>query len=298
MGSMTVNMSNKNNRLNFWRRLTQISFVFLLNPYFFTFRQVCFPVLNCWGCPISAFSCPIGAMGQFLSNGVFPFIVLGAVVVVGAVLGRMLCGWACPFGLLQDLLYKIKTVKIMLPPFLRYGKYLTLAIMVILIPLFFGINITPGKTTVSHFFFCNLCPAGTLEATLPSSFTANTASTTADANKAINQSFSETNQGNVVMSLLKSVRFWILIAFLVLFILISRPFCRVICPIGGMFALFNKISIYKKVVDKDKCTECDVCYKVCATDNKPYANPNSPECIRCLKCQAKCPSESIETQYF
>lgn len=297
-------MSDKTSRINLWRRITQTAFVFLLNPAFlnsaFTFRQACFPVLNCWGCPIAAFSCPIGALGQFFAHGVFPFLVLGTIVFAGAVLGRMLCGWVCPFGFIQDLLYKIPLAKIKLPSWLNYGKYLTLFIMVILIPLFFGVGLTPGKTTAEDFFFCNLCPAGTLEAAIPNSIIAANAPPSSDnaSTAVVDPRFAESSQQSLWLSFLKSPRIWILIVFLFLFILISRPFCRAVCPIGGMFALFNRFSIYKMAVDKNKCTECNLCYKICPTGTRAQASPNSPECIRCLACQPKCPETAIENQYF
>ncbi|HLD36712.1 MAG TPA: 4Fe-4S binding protein [Planctomycetota bacterium] len=294
--------AKQESRINLWRRITQAAFVLLLNPYFFTYRQVCFPVLNCWGCPVSAFACPVGALGQFFAHGVFPFIVLGTIVFFGALMGRMLCGWVCPFGFIQDLLYKIPGRKLNLPAFLKYGKYAALVIMVILIPLLVGIDLTPGKTTGQDFFFCRLCPAGTFEAYMPLSIMSADAKTAENA-PAISQQFTEgqSADGQPVSFCtlwLKSPRFWILIAFIVLFVLISRPFCRAVCPIGAMFALLNKFSIYKLAIDKTKCIECDVCYKICPSNNKVQNNPNSSECIRCLACQAKCPTEAIENKYF
>jgi polyferredoxin len=272
-------------RINTLRRLIQFLFALIFNPYFFSLRNVCAPVLNCWGCPIAAFSCPIGALGQFCTNGVFPFLVLGILLFFGGILGRLVCGWACPFGLLQDLLYKIPSYKLNLPSFLKYGKYAILLIMVILIPLFFGIVTTPGKTTIQNFFFCNLCPAGTLEATLPAVLIppaatpltttsaapvqkdsseetiipATTNATTTTNKTQLSASLAAPSDENILLGLLKSTRIWIFIIFLIAFILISRPFCRSICPLGAIFAVLNKFSIYKISVDKTKCIECNVC---------------------------------------
>jgi polyferredoxin len=308
--SFMTESTKKKTRITLWRSLTQISFVFLLNPYFYSFRNVCFPILNCWGCPIAAFSCPIGALGQFLANGVFPFIVLGTLIFFGVIIGRLLCGWVCPFGLLQDLMNKIPSPKINMPSFLNYGKYLALLIMVILIPIFYGVGLTPGKTTPEDFFFCNLCPAGTLEATIPNTLlltNTNTAAVqpaaTVNGNKATGAQvdigrFTETSQDTIMLRFLKSPRMWILLAFLVLFILIRRPFCRGACPVGAIFALFNKLSFHKLKFIKDKCIDCQICYKTCPTSHKIYNSSNSPECIRCLECQKKCPTKAIENQYF
>lgn len=323
---MTESTKKTKTRITLWRRLTQISFVFLLNPYFYSFRNTCFPILNCWGCPIAAFSCPIGAMGQFLANGVFPFIVLGTLIFFGVIIGRLLCGWVCPFGLLQDLMNKIPSPKINMPSFLSYGKYLTLLVMVLLIPIFFGVVMTPGETTPQDFFFCNFCPAGTLEASIPNSLIpkkpvepvetktaepetydpnpfnpSNAFSEPAPEKQAVtvrDERFNEVSDGSIIITFVKSPRIWILVIFLMLFIMIRRPFCRGACPIGGIFALFNKLSFHKLKFVKDKCIDCQICYKTCPTSHKVYNSSNSPECIRCLECQKKCPTKAIENQYF
>jgi len=309
-------MTQAKSRIHLWRRLTQTVFVFLLNPYFLSLKQVCFPVLNCWACPLAAFGCPIGALSQFIAQGVFPFLVLGILIFAGAVLGRMFCGWVCPFGFIQELFHLIPSPKINLPGFMKYGKYLVLLIMVILIPLLFGIEATPGETTPEDFFFCNLCPAGTLEAFIPETIIPSETEHETDEvdfgdeefdeeewftdedegekkNGAIMLAFSDT-----ALAFLTSPRFWVLIILLVAFVFIKRPFCRVFCPLGAIFALFNKVSLHNMVLNKEKCAECNACYKQCPVDHKIYNNTTSPECIRCLECQKKCSTQAIENHYF
>jgi len=302
MGTITNNLQDKpkpvrvdrsGSHITFWRRLTQTAFLFILNPYFLTVRTVCVPALNCWACPAAAFACPIGAMGQFLAQGVFPFLVIGIVVLGGAFIGRMFCGWVCPFGFIQELLHKIPSKKFQLPQSLTYLKYWVLLITVIAIPLFFGVDIIPGKIVPQDFFFCRLCPAASMEATIPLSFMppAPGATTTPNELTPIYQ-ITETNP---VIALLISPRIWLLILFLISFVFISRLFCRGFCPMGAMSALFNRLSIYKMSVNKDKCTECKLCHKVCPTDQSIYIKSNTTDCIRCLECEKKCPYNAISS---
>ena len=72
-------------------------------------KLICMPGLNCYSCPGALGSCPIGSLQAVLDSGKFRFscYVLGFLVLFGAVLGRFVCGWLCPFGLVQDLLHKI-----------------------------------------------------------------------------------------------------------------------------------------------------------------------------------------------
>jgi polyferredoxin len=75
----------------------------------------------------------------------------------------------------------------------------------------------------------------------------------------------------------------ILAAILVLSAFIKRPFCRVLCPLGHIFSLFNKVSLVKLEVAPG-CDHCDACEKACPMGIKVYEDPNSSECIRCLSC--------------
>ena len=126
-------------------------------------KSVCVPGLNCYSCPGAAGSCPIGSLQNALSANKFrfPYYVLGLLIFFGAVLGRLVCGFLCPFGLLQDLLHKIpfpKKIKTFKgDKFLRELKYAVLIVMVIILPLF--VKLTP--------VFCKyLCPSGTVSGLL------------------------------------------------------------------------------------------------------------------------------------
>lgn len=76
-------------------------------------KQFCNPGLNCYSCPAASLACPIGAM-QAVSGSMnfkFSFYVVGFLLAVGAVFGRFVCGFLCPFGLIQELINKIPSKK-------------------------------------------------------------------------------------------------------------------------------------------------------------------------------------------
>ena len=72
-------------------------------------KRVCVPGLNCYSCPGALGSCPIGSLQAVLGDRDhwFSFYAVGFLLFIGALLGRFVCGWLCPFGLVQDLLHKI-----------------------------------------------------------------------------------------------------------------------------------------------------------------------------------------------
>ena len=153
---------------------------------------------------------------------------------------------------------------------LRKLKYVIFAVFVILLPLFLVDIMGQGAP-----YFCKLiCPAGTLEGGLPLVL--------------LNKS---------MRSALGWLYIWknvILIITIILSILIYRPFCKYICPLGALYSIFNPVSLYKYRVDKDKCIKCGKCAKACQMIVDPVENSNSPECIRCGRCRKACPTNAIQ----
>ncbi|MBD3182852.1 4Fe-4S binding protein [Candidatus Poribacteria bacterium] len=273
-----------------WRRISQIASALIINshwPSLFArtiyngkLKGFCVPGLNCYSCPLAIFSCPIGSLQNVLAQ-IRPslavgkyylgFYVIGLLGFVGGVVGRMPCGWICPFGALQDLTYKIPTPKLEIPRFLNYFKYIILLVMVILLPLLVIDALGYGQP-----WFCKyLCPAGTLEAGIPL--------TTLDSS----------------LRQLIGIQFWLKIAILVFFLVImiptKRPFCRTVCPLGAIYSLFNRISLFRMAVS-DKCIKCNRCYKTCPMSIKIYLNPQHKDCIRCLECINVCPVDAISSE--
>lgn len=81
-------------------------------------KSVCVPVLNCYSCPGALGACPIGSLQSTLAGTAlkFPFYVVGLLLLFALCLGRVICGWLCPFGLVQDLLYKLPSPKLRKTP--------------------------------------------------------------------------------------------------------------------------------------------------------------------------------------
>lgn len=269
------------------RNLIQLAAAVLFNGYAVGFAKgrifsgktklVCLPVLNCYSCPGALGSCPIGAL-QAVVGGVrhsFSFYVLGTLMLFGVLLGRLSCGFLCPFGWVQDLLGRLSAKKLKLPPkadrLLRLVKYGVLAGIILALPL----AALSGGGTADPFFCKYICPAGTLQGGLP--------------HMLLNGRLRE------LAGLLFGWKLLLLVAILSAAVFIPRCFCRYLCPLGAFYALFNRFSLYQMHLDRSKCLDCRKCERVCPMAVQVTANINSGECIRCGKCQAACPAQAISS---
>ncbi|HHB75618.1 MAG TPA: 4Fe-4S binding protein [Desulfobulbus sp.] len=264
------------------RKLVQAVWIFLMNGFWGfpvtgnlyqgPLKVICSPGLNCYSCPAATTYCPIGSLQQLLLGVRFSLqtghyyigtFVLGGMGLLGASFGRFICGWACPFGFLQELLHKIPSKKYSISPLLNWCKYGFILLFVIVLPLFFVDRFGLGSP-----WFCKyICPAGTLEAGIPMVFLVPDLRTTLG--------FLYLNK----IAILIGVILWSVVA--------SRPFCRTICPLGAFYALFNGISLVKLDLDKEACTNCKACHKVCPVEIRFNETPGSGECINCMKCMTE-----------
>ncbi len=243
-------------------------------------KKLCVPGLNCYSCMGSLGSCPIGSLQAVIgkNTNMFSFYVVGILMFIGSIFGRFVCGFLCPFGLFQDLLYKIPFIKkIRVFPkekFLIKIKYFILAIFVILLPMFLVNSLGNGNP-----YFCKyICPVGMLEGGIP----------LAIVNKTIRDA----------IGFLFYYKFSILLLIIILSIIVYRPFCKVLCPLGAIYSIFNKISLYKYRVDKDACIHCKKCVNTCLMNVNILENENDLECIRCGSCKNICPTNAIKTEIF
>jgi ferredoxin-type protein NapH len=264
------------------RKWVQAVWFFLLNgfwgfPFTGTIYQgpmkvICSPGLNCYSCPASTTYCPIGSLQQLLLNirftlqtgqYYFGFFVLGTIGMVGAVFGRFICGWACPFGFFQELLHKLPSRKVSIPVSLTWLKYAVFFLLVIIFPLLFVNSSGLGQP-----WFCKyVCPAGTLQAGIPMLI------------------LQPELRGTVGWLFVNKLA--IALSFTVWSVFSSRPFCRTACPLGAFYALFSRFQLIRLQLNEENCTGCGACHKVCPVDIKFNEVPNSCECVNCMKCMTE-----------
>jgi polyferredoxin len=80
-----------------------------------------------------------------------------------------------------------------------------------------------------------------------------------------------------------------------------RVWCR-FCPTGSSVAIINRFKVFKWIPllhldkDKEKCTKCGICKRVCPVQvtevyEQEGGKINTSMCMLCLRCVEMCPYE-------
>ena len=283
------------------------------------------PVLACYYPSGRSVTCPIWQMQAY----VFPFwttgkgwdyyystpgierlaIVFGLVIVMAIILGRVFCGWICPFGLYMDLMIRVR--KIFKKPHLSFSektntllsqlRYVIIAAFLIISVILgsqaiFGTRLIPETQTngyVTNYFnapFCLVCPMR------PLCVLAESALGFMSLSYVVSHTTGILAEAGYYITSINVIALVLVTALALAF---RRFWCRV-CPLGGVTALFSTFAPFKRVAltrltkDEEKCTKCGVCKRVCPTQvtevyEKKGGDVTVSKCMMCFRCVEMCP---------
>jgi ferredoxin-type protein NapH len=221
--------------------------------------HIIFPGLHCYACPWAVTICPVGLVQNLIVFGTVPFFWLGAIVAYGLIAGRGFCGWFCPFGTLNDLL-SFRRRKLSTP--FSYGKYVVL------------VGTLVAAWAFADTMFCKICPAASIEASLPYLFL---------GVAKVNTPFL-IHMGTLAGTLLGMV-------------LIARFWCRYLCPMGAILSLFNRVSLLHLRWEPKLCSHCGACATECPMGIDPHLEHDDHNCIKCGQCAEACSLGSLTVHY-
>ncbi len=195
-----------------------------------------------------------------LYEAVGPYLLwLGLFLVLAIVANKAICGWACPFGALEELLYTLplfRRAKRWKPPF-WVTNAVRIALFVLFLLLIFGV--VGGRKGFVVYHYANPFNLFNLDFTI------------------------------------RTVP-WFLGAYLVLSFLFYRPFCRFVCPFGLVSWVIERMSLTRVRIDRERCTNCQACARACpltAASDRLAGKPLPADCFSCMRCLRVCPADAI-----
>lgn len=296
------------------RIVSQVFLFFLFNAVFLGLGPwpILLPVTGLLGIPSKTVGDAFGALQYMLYLLIPPWLALASIFIASVLVGRAFCAWACPFGLVQDILEVMKRRHAIISPrthdqMIRV-KYLVL-IATLLVSGLLALSVLAGLgegylQTLGVFSvapFNALSPADTLFGVLPRTFL--------DVRLAL-PLFSEPGADAVslIVSSISSSQalFWarmvILGLTLALVLYVPRGWCRYLCPQGAFSALLMRFSFLGLKRDPVRCgKDCRDCVKACPMLvpilDEPWEKFTHPECIMCLRCVDACSTAAIRPKF-
>lgn len=179
-----------------------------------------------------------------------------ALAVVG---NKVVCGWACPFGSLQELVYSLPVLRRVKRYKLPFALTNTVRVVLFLSALLILFGVVGGHKGLVLYHFIN--PFDLFNLDLGT----------------------------------KSILITLILA-LVLSLFIYRPFCQIICPFGLVSWVCERFSLTRVRIDRNRCIRCGACIKACpceAADGRVHEKPFPADCFSCARCLNACPQDAI-----
>ncbi|HKZ95165.1 MAG TPA: 4Fe-4S binding protein [Candidatus Bathyarchaeia archaeon] len=296
------------------RVIVQLFLFFLFNAVFLGLGPwpILLPVTGLLGVPTKTMGDAFGALQYMLYLLIPPWLAIASIFVASVLVGRAFCAWACPFGLVQDILEVMKRRHTTVSPRTHSQmvnvKYFVL-IATLLVSGLLTLSIVGGlgrgyQDALGVFAmapFNALSPADTLFAVIPR--------TVLDVRHTLPLFFepSADAAGLIANSISSSqALFWarlvVLGLTLALAVYVPRGWCRYFCPQGALSAILMRFSFLGLKRDPVRCgKDCRDCVKACPMVvpilDEPWEKFTHPECIMCLKCVDACSTAAIRPKF-
>jgi polyferredoxin len=210
--------------------------------------------------------CPIGAIQNvtaslvdpryMISFGVIAFFFLPLAATL--LFGRVFCGGVCPLGAVQDLvLIRPVNVPARLDRALRWLPYVYLALAILFAG--WGLHLAVGGWEINvgrRFIICEWDPFIALFR--------------------VSGSFHMLAIGG---------------GFILAGMFVGRPYCRWLCPYGGILAVLSRVAWKNVQITPDKEVDCGLCAGACPFGAIKNLRADRGTCIACARCYESCPFE-------
>ena len=223
------------------------------------------------------------------------FIVIGVLLLLSLLFGRIYCSSICPLGVFQDIiawksrLFREKKKKLRFD-YEKPQNILRYSILVVTVVLFvFG----------SSFLVILLDPYSTFGRIVSQLFRPLVIWTNNGLAVLLNK------YGNYSLYKIEQLAF-VPLAFIVAVIFFfkvsemsvrkGRLYCNTVCPVGSFLGLLSKVSIFHISIEESSCTHCGLCEKQCKSQciNSKTMEIDDSRCVTCFNCLSACKQNGIK----
>lgn len=195
-------------------------------------------------------------------------ILVVAILLITAVMGRFFCGFLCSFGTMGDFFWGVgNRLKLRRPKISRQTdrilkglKYIVL-IGIVLLGWILGASLLDGTANPWTIFGMYASLSGWAD-----------------------------------LSALVSIGALLLLGIMVGSMYIERFFCRCLCPLGAVFAIVSGVRLFKIRKPAQHCGSCKACTARCSMGIPLYGMNviTDGECIDCMNCVEICPRGNVK----
>jgi polyferredoxin len=244
--------------------------------------------------------CTLGSVQRNLTlfyPFVFLILVIGSFILICLIIGRALCGWACPIGFFQDLISHGRNIGKLdkkepsqkVHKKLAYVKY---SILFLAIILAISIGLSALYNPLANAIYTERFPGSLIEVAPYCQFC---------PTPAIRHmtDFYIYDFNPQIFDPISMILVSLFMVFIIGAAIVPRFWCRYFCPMGAFSSFFNKVSLFTIQKTQSKCTRCGYCVNACPTrvtkikDEDIDSRVTDTNCIFCLECIEACPEKAL-----
>jgi polyferredoxin len=210
------------------------------------------------------------------------------ILVPTLILGRVFCGWICPYGTLHQFtswLFDIRRNKDNIDvnryrPMFQFKYYLLTVFLVLSAFGALQIGLLDPICLLTRSVVAAIQPA--VDASLPASL--------------VDLSFKPGAPHPRVFAGAWFIGF-LLIGLVGMNLVIPRFFCRVLCPLGAFLGVLSRFALVRIDRDLTRCTDCNLCQRHCEGASDPQEALRKSECFVCFNCIDDCPEDALAFRF-
>lgn len=225
------------------------------------------------------------------------FVLLGFLLLLSVLFGRIYCSVICPLGVYQDIIARIagwfrkKKSKRMsyrkADTMLRYALLGVVVLVFVTGSSFLLLLFDPYSIfgrIVSQIFQYPIVAGNNLLATV--------------LNHAGNYSVYPVEQNPFIwLVFVVTAAFWGIVTVMAAFL--GRRYCNMICPVGTFLGLISKVSVFRLTFDNSACNRCGACERKCKSQciESGSMKIDDSRCVSCFNCVSVCKKGAMKYNF-